>query len=372
MKYVFLVLWLALTAGVAYAGWRGWQAWHPWSWARTTWVALVGLLYASLLAALALGRGGASEAARVVAVVGYSALVFLLYAVMTCLVADVARLVGRLAGASGYHLEVMHRAVLLVGLAVTLLAMGAGNRRFRHPEVMHMTLTLDSRPPQGRELTVVAASDLHLGQMIGKERLRGFVQLINDQHPDVVLLAGDVYDGALAPVVQQRMADDLRAIRAPFGVYAVPGNHEYIGGDVDAKADYLRQGGVRLLRDSVVSVDGGNLYIAGRDDRSNPRRKPLTDLVAPLDSAKPVVVLDHQPVRLSEAEDCGVQLQLSGHTHEGQFFPVNLVVRAMYENAYGYSRRGGTQYYVSSGLGLWGPPYRIGTQSELLVIRLRY
>ena len=204
MKYVFLVLWLVFTAGVAYAGWRGWQAWHPWSWARTTWVVLVGLLYASLLAALALGRGGTSEAARVVAVVGYSALVFLLYAVMTCLVADVARLVGRLAGASGYHLEVMHRAVLLVGLAVTLLAMGAGNRRFRHPEVMHMTLTLDSRPPQGRELTVVAASDLHLGQMIGKERLRGFVQLINDQHPDVVLLAGDVYDGALAPVVQQR------------------------------------------------------------------------------------------------------------------------------------------------------------------------
>ena len=372
MKYVFLVLWLVFTAGVAYAGWRGWQAWHPWPWARTTWVALVGLLYASLLAALALGRGGASEAARVVAVVGYSALVFLLYAVMTCLVADMARLVGRLAGASDYHLWVMHRAVLLVGLAVTLLAMGAGNRRFRHPEVMHMTLTLDSRPPQGRELTVVAASDLHLGQMIGKERLRGFVQLINDQHPDVVLLAGDVDDGALAPVVQQRMADDLRAIRAPFGVYAVPGNHEYIGGDVDAKADYLRQGGVRLLRDSVVSVDGGSLYIVGRDDRSNPRRKPLADLVAPLDSAKPVVVLDHQPVRLSEAEDCGVQLQLSGHTHEGQFFPVNLVVRAMYENAYGYSRRGGTQYYVSSGLGLWGPPYRIGTQSELLVIRLRY
>ena len=372
MKWIFLALWLALTAGAVYAGWRMWRAWRTWRGWRATWVAVVALLYAAIMAAFAVGRGGESEAARVVELVGYSALVFLLYLIMACLLAHVARLVAQRTKASDYVIWRMDRQLVLIGMAVALLAMGVGRGRFLHPAVMHMNIDLDSPRPQGRTLTVVAASDLHLGQLIGKTRLREFVAMMNDQHPDLVLLAGDVYDGALAPVVQQRMADELRAIRAPLGVYAVPGNHEYIGGDVDAKADYLAQGGVRLLRDSVVSVADGTLYIAGRDDRTNPRRRPLAELLAPLDRAKPVVVLDHQPVRLAEAEACGAQLQLSGHTHDGQFFPVNLVVRALYEHAYGYARRGGTQYYVTSGLGLWGPPYRIGTQSELLVIRLRY
>ena len=221
------------------------------------------------------------------------------------------------------------------------------------------------------QIVILHTNDVH-GAIAGYAKVAALKDAYEAKGAYVLLMdAGDFIQGDPTVSVSEG-ATAVELMNLAGYDLAVPGNHEYIGGDVDAKAGYLRQGGVCLLRDSVVSVDGGNLYIAGRDDRSNPRRKPLADLLAPLDSAKPVVVLDHQPVRLSEAEDCGVQLQLSGHTHEGQFFPVNLVVRAMYENAYGYSRRGGTQYYVSSGLGLWGPPYRIGTQSELLVIRLRY
>ena len=112
------------------------------------------------------------------------------------------------------------------------------------------------------------------------------------------------------------------------------------------------------------------LYIIGRDDESNPQRKSLSQLTAGLDRSKPILLLDHQPHHLEQAQQAGIDFQLSGHTHRGQVFPINLIVDRMYERSHGYHRRGHTQYYVSSGIGIWGGKYRIGTQSEYVVIQL--
>lgn len=112
--------------------------------------------------------------------------------------------------------------------------------------------------------------------------------------------------------------------------------------------------------------------MVGRDDRSNHQRKKLTEIVSGLDHKKPIILLDHQPFHLKEAEENGVDLQISGHTHNGQFFPGQFFVKRMYDLGYGYMKKGKTHYYVSSGLGLWGPQFRIGTQSEIVVINLKY
>ena len=114
-----------------------------------------------------------------------------------------------------------------------------------------------------------------------------------------------------------------------------------------------------------------DLYLAGRDDKHNPNRKELKDLLSTT-ANKPVIVLDHQPYHLEDAANNNVDLQISGHTHNGQFFPANLVVKSMFELGYGYLRKGNTHFYVSSGLGLWGPQYRLGSRSEMVVVNFRY
>ncbi len=122
---------------------------------------------------------------------------------------------------------------------------------------------------------------------------------------------------------------------------------------------------------------GEGMYVAGREDRSSgqfggKKRKAIEELLSGLDRARPLILMDHQPFHLEEAERCGVDLQLSGHTHHGQLWPLNFITRAVYEVSMGYRRKGGTHVYVSNGVGTWGPPVRIGNRPEILRITLRF
>ena len=193
------------------------------------------------------------------------------------------------------------------------------------------------------------------------------MQLINAERPDLILIAGDLVDGDVRPVLEDRLAELVNQLEAP--IYACLGNHEYLGGEAREKG-FIRQTKIQLLQDSVATFED-KLYIIGRDDATNRRRRSLRELTAGLDRTRPILLLDHQPHHLEEAEQAGIDLQLSGHTHRGQVFPINLIVDQLYERSHGYHRRGATQYYVSSGIGIWGGKYRIGTQSEYAVISLR-
>jgi predicted MPP superfamily phosphohydrolase len=153
----------------------------------------------------------------------------------------------------------------------------------------------------------------------------------------------------------------------------VTGNHEYIGG-ADEACRYLEEHGIRVLRDSVVTLPDG-LQIVGREDRAMRQfagraRKSLNDLLSGLDSSKPVLMMDHQPFQLEEVSRAGVDVQLSGHTHHGQIWPLNYITGAMYEISRGYRRIGRTHFYVSSGAGTWGPPVRLGNTPEIVLLTL--
>ena len=201
-----------------------------------------------------------------------------------------------------------------------------------------------------------------------KKDLQQYVELINAQRPDLILIGGDLIDSNIRPVEEQRMWEELNRLDAPMGIYMVPGNHDYYTG-IKACEGFLARTSIKLLRDEVVTLPSG-LQLIGRDDRTNPRCLPFDRLMQQVDKEKPSILLKHQPVHLEEAIQSGIDLQFSGHTHDGQVWPLNLVTKQLFQQSVGYKEWDKSHIYVSSGLSLWGPPFRIGTESELVVFHL--
>jgi len=257
-------------------------------------------------------------------------------------------------------------AAAIAGIAFGILLLG--HRQYVNKVRVPLDIECAKISETEEPLVIVGMSDLHLGAGIGRAELETWIERVHAEKPDIVLLAGDVIDGDCRALLRDGIAEALSGIRARYGVYAVPGNHEYYVGLEETEA-LLRSTGITLLRDEAVLV-AERLYIVGRDDRSNPKRAPLAELIAPLDAQKPIITLDHQPFDLESVETNGVDFQFSGHTHGGQIWPITLITDWIYECAHGYIRKGGSHIYVSSGIGIWGGKYRIASQSEYLVLRL--
>jgi uncharacterized protein len=227
------------------------------------------------------------------------------------------------------------------------------------------------KPSEIKELKVLLASDIHIGEKIGTHNLLQMIDIVKEQKPDIVLLAGDIINDDIEPYISNKIEDIMSEIEAPLGVYAVPGNHDYYGGDLQALSNEMEKIGIHFLEDEVMDVN--NLfYIVGRSDSTEVNRKSIKELVKDLDSSKPIFMLDHQPKELSEAQQSGVDLIVSGHTHRGQLAPAHLITSRIYENDWGYLQKGQLHSFTSSGLGLWGPPLRIGTQSEIMLINVKF
>ncbi len=252
--------------------------------------------------------------------------------------------------------------VVLAGVMTVIFT--AGNIVYHNKRRVEISL----EAAVDRPLKIVAVSDLHLGFGIGRGELARWVDMINRERPDAVVVAGDAIDTSTRPLWQGDFAAELRRIDAPYGVFAVPGNHEYISG-IDESVRFLEQAGIRVLRDSVAVIAGG-VAIVGRDDASNDRRRSVADLTAGLFDDQTTILLDHQPSDLGEAADGGIDLQISGHTHRGQVWPATWITDRMFECSHGEYRKGDTRYYITQGLGIWGGKFRIGSRSEYIVIQL--
>jgi predicted MPP superfamily phosphohydrolase len=254
-------------------------------------------------------------------------------------------------------------------LSVTFLLIN-GYRNVLNPQVKHIYLTIPKKVAGRDSLKVVMMSDLHIGEVVGKKWVQRYVKLCDEQNPDMIVLVGDIMDYESRFAEQAHIEDDLQALKAPLGTYVVYGNHEYRA-NRNAKNKWLKKTGATLLVDSVVMPDS-TFYLIGRDDYINRKRAPLQKMMTGLDLTKPVIVLDHQPWSFAEMVMNKVDLGLHGHTHNGQLWPYPLLLKMVYERAYGYYKKGNTQFYISSGIGIAGPPYRIGTASELIVLHIRF
>jgi uncharacterized protein len=371
MKYSFFIIMFAIFLTMfGYVIGRGWQALPSQGYWRQAYAGLSILFFVSFFIALFLGQRMSISLASAVSFAGDTYFLIMIYLLLSFLVADMVRAINSFIHFAPGGMMSFRFWWLMASFGIIAIALVAGNYKFNHPEIVSFNLETN-KPKQNKVLKIVAVSDLHVGFSIKKKQLQHYVDLINVQHPDIVLIAGDFFDRDVESVEKQKMQDELRHIRAPKGIYAINGNHEFYSGNLKAVDNFYHNAGVHLLTDDVALIDSA-FYLIGRDDRTNTHRKPLKYLTEGLDPALPTILLDHQPHHLEEAEQNGIDLQISGHTHEGQFFPGNLIVKREFEQAHGYLRKGKTQYYISSGLGIWGPQYRIGTQSELVVINLKY
>ena len=201
------------------------------------------------------------------------------------------------------------------------------------------------------------------------------VEKINHFNPDLVLLAGDILSENQLSFKQKDTGKELAKLKATFGVYAVPGNHEYIGGS-DEAFKYLISKGINLLIDESIIINN-SIILAGRDDKdksrySGMRRKSLPEILEGRNTELPVILMDHQPVSINEAVKNNIDFQISGHTHYGQIFPLTLLINKIYKIGHGFKKIGNTYFYVTSGFGTWGPPVRIGTSPEIVNIELSF
>ncbi len=363
-----------------YIGRRGSQALSSVPVARTVFL----VLFIGLAVIFPLGRILMSiskgRLTSILVEVGTLHLAVMLYAFMAVVAVDLVRLINAalpflpkvLAAAGARTGPAVFAAV--GGVVVLTVAWGAWNAtRLR-------TVDLDLRIPRksgvSERLTVVAASDLHLGALVGPSRLEKVVGRINALEPDIVLFAGDIVDETVTEAIEAKLGGIMRRLKAPLGLFACPGNHEFFSG-LERNLACLRSCGITVLQDEAVAV-AGTMTLLGRRDPSSlatgEKRRSIGAILsgsgAPADL--PLVVLDHQPIRLEEAAEAGVALQISGHTHDGQMFPIDLINGLIYELNWGYLRKRDTQYYVTSGAGTWGPPVRIGSRAEVVRIRVEF
>ena len=291
--------------------------------------------------------------------IGNTWLIVMFYLLMAFLLLDIGRAVHLVP--SSWLKDNGITSLVMTGLM--LVTFISGNIHYHHKQRQEINLTTDKALK--RPLKIVMLSDLHAGFHNRRAEVGRWVDLVNAENADLILIAGDIIDGNVRPLLAQGTAEEFQRLNAP--AFACIGNHEYITG-IDKAVDLIGQTGVTLLRDSTAIV--GDVTIVGREDRSSPHRKSVGQLMQGANRSNYIILLDHQPYHLKEASQNGVDLQLSGHTHRGQVWPLNWVTKKMYECDYGQYRLGGTDYYVSSGMGIWGGKFRIGTCSEYVVITI--
>lgn len=337
------------------------------------------VFFTFLTAAYFLGRGGSMVYASVLndwlIWIGAYWLAFYFYFLLIWGIVDGIIWGGRLIGLfpiaySSNQPVIGWSIVLIVSLVVVY-----GIWRANSPRIMEYGITIDKQSPI-HSIHIIMVSDLHLGLLVGRRRLENLVNEINQLKPDLILFPGDILDENIGVFLDDNMPEVLGRLQPRFGVFGCLGSHEYIWGDSEKTVRELNKAGITILRDQAVKI-ADSFYLAGRDDYYREKltdspRKTVQEILQGCDQALPVIMMDHQPVEVAAGQQQGVDLYVAGHTHHGQLFPLNFITQAMFKLDWGYWRQGAFQMIVSSGFGTWGPPVRVGTQSEFVSITVHF
>ncbi len=369
----FLIILLTFILINVYLFMRGWQAIPSRYGLHLAYSLVYVVTFSSIFFAIFLGNRLPIWLGHAFEIIGGYWMILFVYIVFAAIIGDLLRLANNWFGIFPQAITANYQAAkfgyLISVLVILFLISIIGYIRFNNPTITRLNVPFENPHRDKTEIHAVVISDTHLGNLIRKERLSNWVELINEQKPDIILIAGDLIDHSLKTVELQKMEEELLQLKATYGVYAIPGNHDYYAG-IEGTLKFMKRSGITVLRDSVVIIDN-KIALIGRDDITNRNRRQLGSLVEGLNSGMPRIVLDHQPHSMGESLDNQIDLHISGHTHNGQIFPLNLIVAKIYELGYGYKKTGNTHYFVSSGLGLWGAPLRFGTRSEIVSIMLK-
>ena len=316
-----------------------------------------------------------------------------MYILMVLFSIDIVRLILKYAvHASWIQSRIVFAAVGACCICIVIIISFSGIYHAKHIKVTPYKITVDKSAPDMDSLKIVLLADTHFGYNSGAVHAQEIVDKINEQQPDLVCIAGDIFDNEYDAVREpEKISEILRTIRSKYGVYACWGNHDLnepilAGFTFKHKKEdskqlkdprmkrFLQNSNIQLLEDEAVLIDN-SFYVVGRKDASliekiEEKRKTPAQLTQKLDKDKTIIVIEHQPKELQDIADAGVDLDLCGHTHDGQTFPGNFTVKFLWENPCGYLQKGSMHNIVTSGSGVWGPAMRVGTDSEICTINL--
>jgi len=375
MIYFFTIFFTVYALANFYIFFRGWQALSIIPQLRIIYTIIFLIAVTSYILARLIGKYLPYALYTGLTWIGSFWFMFLLYFLVMFLLFDLFRFADRI-----FHFlprdfisnpsTISYAGIVILFITLTASIYGYLNRS----NIKVKQLEINLRNEHRKEYNIVFFSDLHASVINNHSFLKNVVAKINSLAPDLILIGGDLVDESVENLKKYKIVEELKKLKAPLGIYAATGNHEFINGG-EPIIEYFENLGIKFLRDESALIDS-TIYIIGREDISSKnfiqnQRKSLSQLTSILNRETPKILLDHQPINLDEAVKNSIDLQLSGHTHNGQIFPLNLITKLVYEVSWGYKRKGTTHFYVSSGIGTWGPPVKIASDAEIVHIKIR-
>jgi predicted MPP superfamily phosphohydrolase len=256
-------------------------------------------------------------------------------------------------------------AILLLSTGVVV----AGIINFNTIRTSEYHVEIPGKSSRISHLKIAFAADFHLKEGTNLSFVERFVKKIEDINPDLMVFGGDIVEGDRDDGDMLVFENLLKAIKPKYGVFTILGNHEYYGGQ--EKGSFFDRAGMTVLCDTILSIDG-SFDLGGRYDSHFRARKSIDDFMRNYSDSLPMILVDHRPTEITQVSKTKTDIQLSGHTHNGQMFPINLITRSVYELSWGYRKVGNTHFFVTSGIRLWGPPVRTAGKSEIMVIDVSF
>ncbi|MGM7637322.1 metallophosphoesterase [Bacillus sp. Hm123] len=360
----FILIFLLFNSLLFYIGWNGWV------WLKVAFHVENPLLYSVLFIFLSYSFIASRMAKFLSAfrVIGYIWLAVIQYSLLLLPLADLTVFLLTLASVP------LSTAILVVGnvtLAIFMIIFAYGLFNAYSPIVRTYQINVPKKQGNRESLRIAMASDMHFGTLSGTAHLKRLVQKVKAIEPDLILLPGDIIDDDLEAFTRKKMSTIMSELQAPLGVYGVLGNHEYYGGQVAEFIEEMKKININILLDEKLTIDH-SFHLIGRKDKTDKNRQSFANLLTNIDPAYPIIAMDHQPFELKQAQESGVDILFSGHTHRGQMAPNHLITKKMYELDWGYLQKEQMHAFVSSGFGFWGPPIRIGSRSEILQVDVQF
>ena len=312
----------------------------------------------------------ATPAGRILTATADYLLPFFLYLFLFVLLLDLLLLINlvfRIVPRERIKSSSLRSGGLLIIVCSSLAVVIAGIVNFNSIRTTEYQITIPRKSSEISHLRIAFVSDFHLQESTGIRFVENFASKISSVNPDLMLFGGDIVEGDRRNEKMASFERILTRIKARYGVYGVLGNHEHYAGHDEGS--FFSNSGIVILRDSVV-IAGNSFIVAGRNDSHTGTRKSVEEIMGHIPDSLPVILIDHRPTVISQIGSHSPDVVLSGHTHNGQLFPINLITRRVYELSYGYKKKGETHFFVSSGIRLWGPPVRTTGKSEILVIEI--
>jgi predicted MPP superfamily phosphohydrolase len=319
-----------------------------------------------------LSHSGNSPVISEITKYGYFALPYLLYLFLTLFLVDLLLAINHLAKAIPVAIiknKRFRNILFVITMTAPLLIVIIGAYRHGNIQISSYKIEIPKKMSNLNHLKIAVAADLHLKGIADRIIVDKFVAIVNSVNPDIVFLVGDIIEGNRQDAQMKTLEESLRKINSKYGIYAVLGNHESHGGN--PQLDFFNNSAIKVLQDSYVEINK-SFYLVGRNDSRYDSRMAIEDLLKGVPGVLPTIMLDHRPVEFSVVSSNNVDVQFSGHSHNGQLFPINYITSYLFELGWGHKKINNTHFFVTSGLQSWGPAVKTVGFSEIMVIDIDF